>query len=55
MKTKVTSKQNLEHFKMINRRLSIHKFKNVDAILLGNIYYLCFPLHQGRNFLRLST
>ena len=28
IKTKVTSKQNLEHFKMINRRLFIHKFCN---------------------------
>ena len=28
IKTKVTSKQNLEHFKMINRRLFIPKFCN---------------------------
>ena len=28
MKTKLTSKQNLEHLKMISRRLFIHKFCN---------------------------
>ena len=28
IKTKVISKQNLEHFKMINRKLFIHKFCN---------------------------
>ena len=33
-KTKVTSKQNLEHFKMINRRLFIHKFCNNAKMLL---------------------
>ena len=35
IKTKVTSKQNLEHFKMINRRLFIHKFCNNSKMLLS--------------------
>ena len=36
IKTKVTSKQNLEHFKMINRRLFIHKFCNNSKMLLSS-------------------
>ena len=57
-KTKVTSKQNLEYFKMINRRL----FKNCNnsKMLLSSSWailleHLCFPLHQGPTFLGLST
>ena len=36
IKTKVTSKQNLEYFKMINRRLFIHKFCNNLKMLLSS-------------------
>ena len=36
IKTKVTSKQNLEHFKMINRRLFIHKFCSNSKMLLSS-------------------
>ena len=36
IKKKVTSKQNLEHLKMINRRLSIHKFCNNSKMLLSS-------------------
>ena len=36
IKTKVTSKQNLEYFKMINRRLFIHKFCNNSKMLLSS-------------------
>ena len=35
MKTKVTSKQNLEHFKMISRRLFTHKFCSNSKMLLS--------------------
>ena len=56
IKTKVTSKQNLEHFKMINRRLFIHELKCCchppGQYLLE---CLCFPLHQGPSFICLST
>ena len=57
-KTKVTSKQNLEYFKMINRRL--FKFCNNSKLLLSSSWailleHLCFPLHQGPTFLCLST
>ena len=59
IKTKVTSKQNLEHFKMINRRLFIRKFcnnsKNVAFTGQYLLERLCFRLHQGPTFLRLST
>ena len=60
IKTKVTSKQNLEHFKMINRRLFIHKFCNNSKMLLSLSWAmfmerLCFPFDQGPTFLRLST
>ena len=59
-KTKITSKQNLEHFKMINRRLFIHKFCNNSKMLLSSswaifIRALMFALHQGPTFLRFST
>ena len=33
---KVTNKQNLEHFKIINRRLFIHKFCNNSKMLLSS-------------------
>ena len=36
MKTKVTGKQNVEHFKMINWRLFIHKFCNNSKMLLSS-------------------
>ena len=36
IKTKVTSKQNLEHFKMINGRLFIHKFCSNSKMLLSS-------------------
>ena len=36
IKAKVTSKQNLEHFKMINRRLFIHKFCNNSKMLVSS-------------------
>ena len=36
IKTKVTSKQNLEHFEMINGRLFIHKFCNNSKMLLSS-------------------
>ena len=63
IKTKVTSKQNLEHFKMINRRLLIHKFCDNSKIqkccchppgqfLLER---LCFRLHQEPTIFLLST
>ena len=54
IKTKVTSKQNLEYFKMINQRIFIHKscFLPPGQYLLK---YLCFRLHQGSVFLCLST
>ena len=58
IKTKVTSKQNLEYFKMINRRLFIHKFCNNLKMLLSSSwtkFIKCFRLHQGPAFLRLST
>ena len=35
---KVTSKQNLEHFKMINQRLFIHKFCNNSKMLLSSTW-----------------
>ena len=35
IKTKVTSKQNQEHLKMINRRSCIHKFCNNSKMLLS--------------------
>ena len=35
IKTKVTNKQKLEHFKMINRRLFIHKFCNYSKMFLS--------------------
>ena len=35
IKTKVINKQNLKHFKMINRRLFIHKFCNNSKMLLS--------------------
>ena len=35
IKTKLTSKQNLEYFKMINRRLFIDKFCNKSRMLLS--------------------
>ena len=36
IKTKVTGKQKLEHFKMINQRLFIHKFCNNSKMLLSS-------------------
>ena len=36
IKTKVTSKQNLEHFKMMNQRLFIHKLCNNSNMLLSS-------------------
>ena len=36
IKTEVASKQNLEHFKMINRRLFIHKFCSNSKMLLSS-------------------
>ena len=36
IKTKATSKQDLEHFKMISRTLFIHKFCNNSKILLSS-------------------
>ena len=51
----------LEHFKMINRRLSIHKFCKNSKKRCSHppgqylLERLCFRLHQGPTFLRLST
>ena len=55
IKTKVTSKQNLEHFKMINRRLFIHKFCNNSKMLLPSswatsITVLVFSSSPRANF-----
>ena len=36
IKTKVTNKQNLKHFKMINQTLFIHKFRNNSKMLLSS-------------------
>ena len=61
IKTKVTSKQNPEHFKMINRRLFIHKsfvtIQKCCCYSLGQklLERLSFRLHQAPFFLRLST
>ena len=60
VKTKVTSKQNLEYFNMINRRLLIYKLCNDSKMLLSSpwamfISGLCFCPHQGPTFLRLSN
>ena len=38
--TKVISKQNLEHFKMINRRLFVHKFCNNSKMLLSSSWVI---------------
>ena len=56
-KTKGTNKQNLEHFKMINRRLFIHEFCNNSKMLLSSswaifIDRLCFRHYQEPTFLR---
>ena len=55
IKAKVTSKQNLEHFKMINRRLFIHKFCNNSKMLLSSswaifIRALVFSFSPRANF-----
>ena len=46
IQTKVSSNQNLEHFKMINRRLLVHPYSSSWAIFIS--------LHQEPTFLRLS-
>ena len=56
IKTKVTNKQNLEHFKMIDRILFIRKFRNNPKCFCHppGQYLLerfCFRLHQGPTFL----
>ena len=56
IKTKVTSKQNPEHFKMINKRLFIHKFCNNLKMLLSSswakyIRALVFSSSPRANFL----
>ena len=38
IKTKVTSKQNIEHFKMIDQRLFIRKFCNDSTMLLSSYW-----------------
>ena len=56
IKTKVTSTQNLEHFKMINRRLFIHKFCNNSKKILPSssrtilIRALVFSFSPRANF-----
>ena len=55
IKTKVTNKQNLEHFKIINRRLFIHKFcNNWKMLLLSSwaifISMLVFSFSPTANF-----
>ena len=60
IKTKVINKQNLKHFKMINRRLFIHKFCNNSKCCCHSpgqhlLERLCFRFHIGPTFLRLST
>ena len=42
IKTKLTSKQNPEHFKIINRGLLIHKFCNNLKVLLFSVSVLVF-------------
>ena len=57
---KVTSKQNLEYFKIINQRLFIPKFCNNSKCCCHPpgqylLEHLCFPFQQGPSFSRLST
>ena len=42
IKRKVTSKQNLEHFQMINRRLFTHKFCNNSKKMLLSFFWAIF-------------
>ena len=60
IKTEVTSKLNLEHFKMINRRFFINKLCKIQKCCCHppeqySLEGLCFCFHQGPTFLRLST
>ena len=60
IKTEVTRKLNLEHFKMINRRFFINKLCKIQKCCCHppeqySLEGLCFCFHQGPTFLRLST
>ena len=58
IKTKVTSKQILEHFKMMNQRLFIHKLCNNSEMLLSSswaIFIRVLVLLSSPAFLHLST
>ena len=54
IKTKVTNKQNLEDFKVINWRLFSQKFFNNSRIVLSSERF-CSRFHHGQTFLRWST
>ena len=58
IKTKVTSKQILEHFKMMNQRLFIHKLCNNSEMLLSSswaIFIRVLVFLSSPAFLHLST